>query len=857
MSELLLPVGNLDMALAAIHNGADAVYLGFPHFNARGRSQDFDVQELREIIETCHLYGVRAHLALNILIFPGEITHVVDALEAVLPLKPDALIIQDLGLAKLVRQMAPAQVIHASTQMTVTSSEAIHLVDDLEFRRFVLGRENSIPEIEAIRSAAPDKDLEVFVHGALCVSYSGQCFTSESIGGRSANRGQCAQSCRFGYEVHVDGQPLRSLAKRYVVSPNDLCGVAEIPELMKLGVSSFKIEGRLKSPEYVAAAAREYRHAMDRSQSSQPLTATEVETSRKHMATTYSRGFFPGWLHGVDHQRLVEGTGKSHRGLEIGVCVANEANTMLVAMSESVQLTPGDGLLWINRDGSESGAQIYGVQKTSDGHVRIEFANDVDLKPVAARARVFLNSVAAQKKDLRKSFSDRNVFKTIAVSIRVHAEIGQPLRVEMSDGRFNCRAEGTALVEAAQKRAVSDEFLEEELGALGATPFRLTSFTVERTTSAPIFYSHRELKEIRRDLSRQLERVRRERRVWGDETPLARTDEVLRWSESLRAAPLEAGRASPRLNVLLREMGQVEDLLAGLERGDIRPEGIHAVILDFEFGRDYEASIALLKAARLRCGIATTRILKPKEHMHFKRIEQIRPDVILIRNLGALYYFTQIKPYAGELKGDFSLNVANHLTAHYLLEKGLSSVTASYDLNAQQVNELLQTADSRRIEVTIHQYMPAFHMEHCVFASMLSQGRSFRDCGKPCEKHRVHLVDEFGNRHEIKADPECRNTMFNAVAQSAASHLDAWRARGLGAVRFEALYERGEVLIEKIAHYQSLLAQEKSATQVLAGLKLKESYGLGEGPIGLRGEYRSVKKTAPARAGASPRQNPR
>lgn len=844
MSELLLPVGNMEMALAAIHNGADAIYLGFPHFNARGRSQDFDTQELREIIETCHLYGVRAHLALNILIFPGEIESVIKGLGAVLPLKPDALIIQDLGLAKLVREMAPDQVIHASTQMTVTSFEAIHLVEDLNFRRFVLGRENSIPEIKSIKQSAPEKDLEVFVHGALCVSYSGQCFTSESIGGRSANRGQCAQSCRFGYELIVDGQALKTVDKKYVVSPQDLCGVEEIPELIEIGVSSFKVEGRLKSPEYVAAAAQEYRLAIDRHQSAQPATSGELDASRKRLSTTYSRGFFPGWLHGVDHQRLVEGTGKSHRGLEIGRVIGIDENSLTVELSEAISLSPGDGLLWVGRDRIEAGAQIYSVKKIGHSRVKIEFANGVDLGQATKDARVFLNSVAAQKKELRKSFQDRNSFKSVEVSVLVRVQIGQPLRVEMSDGRFQFSAEGKTLVEPAEKRAVDDDFLKAELGALGATPFTLKSFKVERLDSSPIFYSHRELKEIRRELSAKLETARRQNRVWcgSDETPLKSTSEMLRWSESLQGSITSLGRETPRFNILLREMGQVLDLVEGIDAGRIAKSEIDCVILDFEFGRDYESSIAALKAAGLRSGIATNRILKPKEYVHFKRIEQLRPDVILIRNLGAIDYFTKTQPYAGELRGDFSLNVANHLTAEYLLGKGLSTVTASYDLNAKQVSDLLRTADADRIEVTIHQYMPAFHMEHCVFAMMLSQGSSFRDCGKPCEKHRVELQDEFGNRHQIKADSECRNTMFNAVAQSAASQFGEWKSQSLGSVRFEALYERGSQLIEKIASYQSLISGKKAASQVLQELEVKESYGLGEGPIGIRGEYRSLKK---------------
>lgn len=850
MSELLLPVGNMEMALAAIHNGADAVYLGFPHFNARGRSHDFEIEELREIIQTCHLYGVRAHLALNILIFPGEIESVINGLEAVLPLKPDALIIQDLGLARLVRQMAPEQVIHASTQMTVTNHEAIHLVEDLSIRRFVLGRENSIPEIKSIQKAT-QKDLEIFVHGALCVSYSGQCFTSESIGGRSANRGQCAQSCRFGYEVLVDGQPKQLLNKKYVVSPNDLCGIAEIPELIDIGVSSFKIEGRLKSPEYVAAAAQEYRKAIDRHHEKRDLAPAEIETSRKKMSTTYSRGFFPGWLHGVNHQKLVEGTGKSHRGVEIGTVSSSEKNVMVIELSQATPLSNGDGLLWIKSDGQESGAQIYVANKLDGRRVRVEFANDINLDSKLTGARVFLNSVASQKKELRKSFQDHNVFKRIDVSIHVEAEIGRPLRVEMTDGRFVCRTEGKTLVEAAKNRAVDDDFFRDELGALGGTPFVLKSFEIKRVDSSPLFYSHRELKEIRRELSKMLEQTRRSNRVWGDETPLASRDEMIAWSESLRGrsdSPASQGEArasktGARLNVLLREKGQVSDLLEGIHDGRIDKSKLDCVILDFEFGQDYEASLSALKAEKIRCGIATTRILKPNEYMHFVRIERLAPDVILIRNLGALYYFTKVKPFAGELRGDFSLNVTNHLTVDYLLGKGLSSVTASYDLNAEQVGDLLKTADASRVEVTIHQYMPAFHMEHCVFASQLSQGSSFRDCGKPCEKHRVQLADEFGNRHHIKADPECRNTMFNAVAQSAAAHYETWNSLNLGAVRYEALFERGSELISKIASYQSLMSGQKTAKGILAELKLTETYGLGEGPIAKAKEYRSIKKS--------------
>ncbi|HLW57759.1 MAG TPA: peptidase U32 family protein, partial [Bacteriovoracaceae bacterium] len=201
-TELLLPVGDMNMLLAAIHHGADAVYMGVPYFNARGRSQDFSFDDLKEMIDLAHLYGVKVNLAFNVVIFENEIPKVREVLENILPMGPDAFIVQDLGLAKIIREMAPQQRIHASTQMTVTNADAMELLSDLKIDRFVLGRENSLPEIELIRSQT-DKELEVFVHGALCVAYSGQCFTSEPIGGRSANRGQCAQSCRLDYELWV------------------------------------------------------------------------------------------------------------------------------------------------------------------------------------------------------------------------------------------------------------------------------------------------------------------------------------------------------------------------------------------------------------------------------------------------------------------------------------------------------------------------------------------------------------------------------------------------------------------------------------------------------------------------------
>lgn len=841
--ELLLPVGNVEMALAAIHNGANAIYVGFPGFNARGRSIDFEIEELRHIIQTCHLYGVKAHLAFNIVIFEDEVEKLIALLEQILPLKPDALIIQDLGLARLVRKMAPDQVIHGSTQMTVTNHEAIALLEDLNIKRFVLGRENSLREIELIK-AQTEKDLEVFVHGALCVSYSGQCFTSESIGGRSANRGQCAQSCRFSYEMLVDGEKRNLVQKKYLVSPQDLCGIAEIPKLMDIGVHSFKIEGRLKSAEYVAAAAQEYRSAIDRHLKSHDLNEKELAASRERMATTYSRGFFTGWLHGVDHQHLVNGDSKSHRGHPIGTLMEVYKNKIKIDLNQSIRLSPGDGLLWVywaRNEQIENGAQIYSVRSLLKNQLEVQFANDILIDPAAKGAKLFLNHITQQKKELKRSFNDKSCFKKIPVDISVEAIIGSPLKVTFSDGHLSVVAYGKSTVEEAKTKAVTDQFIQDELSALGGTVFILQNFKINRLNDQGLFYPHKELKEIRRELSNELERKRSENRVAHYETPIIKKEEMLHWFNQNKSTPKHPYNPL-QLNILLREKAQVFDFVEAWKNNLFNKSIIHSVILDFEFGMDYEPSILALKENGIRSGIATTRILKPKEYTHFTRIERISPDLILIRNLGSLHYFTKVKPFAGELRGDFSLNVTNHITAEYLLSKGLTSVTASYDLNSNQVLDLLQTTDAGKLEITAHQYMPSFHMEHCVFAAYLSSGSSFRDCGKPCEKHRVELKDQFGNRHQIKADPECRNTLYNATSQSAARFIDSWKKLGLGFIRYEALYEKGDELIGKIRGYEDILTGKKPPSQVISELKLLEKYGLGEGAIAKTHEYQSRKK---------------
>lgn len=811
-TELLLPVGNMAMCMAAVHYGADAVYIGVPFFNARGRSLDFSFDELQEMIEFCHLYSVKVNLAFNVVIFQNEYPKVIEVLEKILPMAPDAFIVQDLGLASLIREMAPHQRIHASTQMTVTNSDAIKLVEDLKIDRFVLGRENSLNEIKLIRSQT-DKELEVFVHGALCVAYSGQCFTSESLGGRSANRGQCAQSCRLEYELWVDDEKRDLGDKKYLVSPKDLMGIEEVPLLKELGVDSFKVEGRLKTPEYVATAARNYREVLDGG-------VLKLSERQVDLATTYSRGFFSGWLNGVDHQALVEGSFSSHRGLEVGR--VKEVKKYIITMDSTTELKAGMGLFFAGK--KEIGSKIFEVRKKNqDWEVELVQKN-LQIDP---GMKVYLNSNEPRDKELQKGWLSREHQKKIALNLFIEGRIGEALIASATDpeGR-QVRVLSESKLSEAASRPLTPEIVMEELSSLGTTVYKLKDF--EAQIQPGLFLNHKELKQMRRELVEKMNSMRAKREMIS----------LSSYALPTRAPVTQTGTLG--LNILLRNFDQVQGFVNDFPKFSSYKESIKSVILDFEFGKDYGKSVYMLKELKLLVGIATTRILKPQEYYNLNSITRNAPDLILVRNLGALEYLRQKCEIP--LIGDFSLNVTNSLSLNYLTQKGLSTINASYDLNQTQLLDLIDASDPAKVEVTLHQYMPEFHMEHCVFAAFLSKGHSFKDCGKPCEKHEVKLKDPYGNWHFLKADQECRNTFFKATPQSAGFLVKELKSKGVSTFRLEALSEKPREINQKILTYLKLITEEISSDEAVRELKLVESYGLGLGQMNKADTYKDRKK---------------
>lgn len=799
--EILAPVGNFEMAQAAVHNGAGAIYIGAPGLNARGRTIDFSLEEITELIEFCHLRGTKVFIALNVLIFERELQSLENYLRKLIALGPDAFIIQDIGLVRLIKQIAPDQVIHASTQMTVSSYEAIHETSDLDLKRYVLSREMSLEEIEEVRKNT-EKELEVFVHGALCVSYSGQCLTSESFGGRSANRGQCAQSCRLEYDIFVDGEQRDLGSQQYLFSPQDLCGIDEVKELHEIGVDCFKIEGRLKSPQYVASTVGNFHRVLEGS-----------DTARwDELESTYSRGLYPGWLHGVKHQELVDGTFSNNQGLKAGVTLGKFIQSKKgpqIQVELIHALEPGDGVLFFHRSsGRKWGAKIYSVEGSLLGLSRD--TSESDLNKVHSGWEIYRNSSPQVDQRLQKSWTDKTLHKKLDIEIELSLKYNQPLELSVKgpEGQF-IEVSSETLVEESRGQSLTQEQIIKSFGGLGQEPYSIKSFDIHKDDS--IWVQNKALRQLKQSAITKLNELR--------STLVQKCRDVEIEFPTDQQTPEEKSL----LNVLVRKENQIDDL-GGLN--------INTIIMDFEFGKDYKIGMDKIAQLGYKRGIATLRVYKPNEHHHLKVIKWLKPEVILVRNLGALNWLKENMDLSEtELIGDFSLNVTNSMTAEWMIQHGLETLQPAHDCNKEQLLDLIQQFGPRVFEIPLHHYMPTFHMEHCVFAAFLSQGNSVKDCGKVCEHHEVEVRDHKGVQHFLKSDQECRNTMFNGQPQSASRIVDELRSFGIQQFRLEALLEDSKSLASKVEVYSQLISGELNADQVFQKLGVIEKYGVTEGQL--------------------------
>lgn len=854
--ELLSPAGSWESLKAAVANGADAVYFGVEAFNARLRAENFRRSDLPEVMAWLHARGVKGFLTVNVLVFPDELAEAGELLLAAERAGVDALIVQDIGLARLAGLLTPGLALHGSTQMSITSAAGVAQAADLGCERVVLARELSLRDIERIQRQLQARGLamplEVFVHGALCVAYSGQCLTSEALGQRSANRGECAQACRLPYQLIVDGVERDLGEQRYLLSPQDLAAWDLLPQLAAAGVASLKIEGRLKDPTYVAAVTDAYRQGLDRleTQPQGPETDAAAEELRRHLELSFSRGLGTGWLEGVNHRRLVQGRWSKKRGPLLGRLQAQERGGWLV-LATALALKPGDGVVFEapGRDPLappfEVGARVMAVDSRPGGRLALRLGpGRIDTAALGPGSPAWLTSDPQLEKRFARMAQQEAVERRLPLRLQVSGRVGEPLRLRLEQvpglAGGPWQVASAAPLQPATGAGLDAERLTAQLGRLGGTRWQLEGLELDLPDG--LFLPVAQLNQLRRELAEQLDRALA---AGGGPGPgaaaVAAAEESARvrlpLAEALRqlqpstpaTPPTAPPPTEPQLTVLVRSQEQLRALVALPDAPDAAGAALHRVVVDIEHPAQLRQAVALGRG-RWPGGLwlAGPRIVRPDEAWSLEPLLRAEPDGYLVRNADQLERLTPLAPCIG----DFSLNVANPLTAAWFLERwGLERLTASYDLALDQLLALVVRCPSGSLELTLHQHMPLFHMEHCLFCAFLSDGHDHTDCGRPCEHHTVLLRDRSGVEHPLRADLGCRNTLFNGKAQTAAEAIPQLLRAGVRHFRLELLEETPADVVRQVGLYRDALAGRISGRQLWQQEQLDSRLGVTRGSL--------------------------
>jgi len=841
--ELLAPAGCWASLRAAVANGADAVYFGVDRFNARLRAENFRLEDLPEVMAWLHRRGVKGFLTLNVLVFTHELPAAAELLLAAASAGVDALIVQDIGLAVLAAQLTPELAVHGSTQMSITSAAGVAMAAELGAVRVVLARELGLRDLERLQRQLQQRGLamplEVFVHGALCVAYSGQCLTSEALGQRSANRGECAQACRLPYQLVVDGVARDLDDRRYLLSPQDLAAWELLPQLQRAGVASLKIEGRLKEASYVAAVTEAYRRGLDQL-GLEPADPARLDTRgcaavRRQLELSFSRGLGTGWLEGIDHQRLVQGRWSKKRGPLVARLVALEPRGVLVLRSDQ-PLKPGDGVVLElpGRDPlqppQEVGGRLMRVDPRPRGCIAVTLGpGRIALEGLAPGAPCWLSSDPQLESQLQRLAERPAPERTRALSLRVHGRAGEPLRLEVLEAEGLPHGAWTVAsqqpLEPARDQGLDAERLRQQLGRLGGTPWHLAA--LELQLEGALFLPLAQLNALRRRLVDQLAEALEANAAPGTSAPQAAPPQaaavlepLLQRARGADSTPAACESDGPSLTVLARSLEQLQAL---------RGQAVDRVIVELEQPAELRQAVELGRG-HWPGGIwlAGPRICRPDESWTLEPLLRAAPDGYLVRNADQLERLTPHAP----CQGDFSLNVANPLAAHWVLKRwGLQRLTASYDLALEQLLDLVAGCPPGSLEITLHQHMPLFHMEHCLFCAFLSDGHDHTDCGRPCEHHTVLLRDRSGAEHPLRADLGCRNTLFNGRAQTAAEALPQLLAAGVRHLRLELLQESAADVQRRVQLYGQALAGQISGREVWQREQLENRLGVTRGTL--------------------------
>ena len=715
--ELLAPAGDMAALRAAVSAGANAVYLGYDEFSARAKAKNFNKEELREAINYSHLRGVKIYVTFNILIADFEIKRAMDRVKMLYEIGVDALILQDLGIAWEIRKNFPDFEVHASTQMAVNNFYGAKFLKDMGFTRVVLARETPLFELEKIREL--DIDVETFIHGALCVCYSGECLMSSMIGGKSGNRGECAQACRKSYEI-LDFEENKIAKRLYYISPKDLNTLDDVAKIINSGGYSLKIEGRMKNPEYVYTVVSSYKKSLEGK-----LTLEDKEDTEQ----VFNRGFTKGLFNGDFGNDFISSDRPDNRGVEVGKVIDARKNSAKVIFYEDV--FEGDGLEFISSSGR------FGMRSNSFYEANIPHEINLFKAPILNSKinRTFSKKLYEKVDEKIENFDYK---RDLDIDLRI--KIGERPLIKVKTGDLSANFELDRVVEVAKKSGLDRERVIENISKTGDSIFRVKNIDLDLDDNA--FLPISAINELRREATKILENKILEGAIDRFEI-----------ENKLENKNFERQKKDHRskIKVFFNKFKDLEkSSLKDIDELIIRAKDLE------KFNKKYknrEVSVYLDK------------------FYSYYELENLREYIlknqnvrgIWVNNLSEYYIF---KDDDLEINGDIGLNVFNKVTSDFLSNLGLKSITLSPELNSGQIQKIINKNDAE-INVISYGRVPVMTMKHCPF-SVIKNCKDEKNC--PTCKYKNYLL-----RDEKNVDFEVlRQNTFTEIFNSYPILLDGY-----------------------------------------------------------------------------------
>ena len=778
--ELLAPAGTMENFMAALESGADAIYLGGKVFNARAHAANFGIDELREAVRLAHILDVSVYVTVNILIGDTELKDLEQYIKDLNSIGVDAIIVQDLAVAEIAKRVAPNIHLHGSTQMTAATLDAVRFYESLGFTRVVLARELSLKEIQHICKHCK-AEIEVFVHGALCVCYSGQCLMSSFIGGRSGNRGACAQPCRLPYELlDSKGESVLPKHEAYLLSPKDLNYSEHMNELVAAGVTSFKVEGRMKKVSYVRQVIGTYREILDE--------ASIHENQRKALASGFNRGFSTAYLEDMVGRQMMTVVAPNHQGKPIGESYTKKGEVYL-SLTEPIE--QGSLVKILQSNGSVT---YYTVDDewtcVSDTLYKGRPAEGL------AVGQLYLASTPKNTKSRGLQEFTRKYDMSVYLSVGSNGETNYTELTAILDSGLSVTVTNEYVPAIANKVPTSLEKVTEQLGRLGNTLFRLSYVDIP---DGPYMWPASVLNALRRDAVTALETALITHHVesWQALQVTGDVDYDFKAQHELSydTCSMISARVDEIEGVKAAISGGAQKIVFGGDRLSRTPYALSI----------YDEVARLCAQSDVICTFATPRVVKDDEVEAYKHtleaIVQAHPDSISIHVTQALLWLRELG-YTGAIEADTGLNIFNTPTLHFWEQLHISCVNPSQELTLKQITELAKHSHVP-IETMVHGYTEMMISEYCAIASFVGTGSKV-NCPMPCVKESYSLKDRKGEIFPIRTDPYCRMHIMNSHEMDMRAYVPMLLQKGISILRVDGRHMKPSYVKDIVSQYVSI-----------------------------------------------------